>query len=330
MSLTAIPVYFLARRVVPPVPSLLAAFLAVAVPSLMYTGTLMTETVFYPLFACVALVLVLALERPTLLRHLLLLGVCLLAFATRSQAIVLIPAVATAPLVLVWLDRRRLRMLADFRVLYGMLLGGVVAVLAVQLARGHSPYDVLGSYSVTGHATYQPGQVLKWVRSHLSELDLCLGVAPFAALLLLTVLGRSLDRPLRVSLAAALPLTLWLLLEVGAFAAALSPRVQERNLFYVSPLFFVALLAWIERGMPRPARAAAVAAVVAAALPGALPYHRLIDIPAEADTLALTPLWWLQQTVLSMGTIPVVVVVGAAAIAFLFFALSPRYALALP
>ena len=287
MSLTAIPVYFLARRVLMPIPSLFAALLAVAVPSLMYTGTLMTETVFYPLFACVALALVLALERPTIQRQLVLLGLCVLAFLTRSQAIVLIPAVATAPLLLAWLDRRRLRMLADFRVLYGVLAAGVVGVLAVQLARGHSPYDVLGSYSVTGHATYRPDQVLKWVLYHVAELDLYLGIVPFAALVLLTFVGRSLDRPLRVFLAAALPLTAWLLLEVGAFASALSPRIQERNLFYVAPLFLIALLAWIERGMPRPPRAAAIAAVLAAALPGALPYHRLIDVPAESDTLAL-------------------------------------------
>src|SRR5213079_2707411 len=104
MSLAAIPVYFLARRVLTPLPSLLAAVLAVAVPSLMYTGTLMTETVFYPLFVCVALALVLALERPTVMRQLALLGLCALAFLTRSQAIVLLPAVATAPLLLVWLD----------------------------------------------------------------------------------------------------------------------------------------------------------------------------------------------------------------------------------
>ena len=177
----------------------------------MYTGTLMTETVFYPLFACVALALVLALERPTIQRQLVLLGLCLLAFLTRSQAIVLIPAVATAPLVLAWLDRRRLRLLADFKALYGALFAALVAVLVVQLARGHSPYGVLGSYSVTGHATYRPGQVLKWLLYHVSELDLYLGIAPFAALLLLTFSGRSLDRRLRVFLAAALPLTLWLL-----------------------------------------------------------------------------------------------------------------------
>jgi len=330
MSLTAIPVYFLARRVVKPILSLLAALLAVAVPSLMYTGTLMTETVFYPLFVCVAFALVLALERPTIQRQLVLLGLCLLAFLTRSQAIVLVPAVATAPLLSAWLDRRRLRMLAEFRALYGVLAAGVVGVLAVQLVRGHSPYDVLGSYSVTSHATYRPDQVLKWVLYHVAELDLYLGIVPFAALVLLTFIGRSLDRPLRVFLAAALPLTAWLLLEVGAFASALSPRIQERNLFYVAPLFLIALLAWIERGMPRPPRAAAIAALLAAALPGAIPYHRLIDVPAQSDTLALLPLWWLQEAVVGVDTIPVVVVAAAAAIGLLFLSISPRYALLLP
>jgi hypothetical protein len=221
-------------------------------------------------------------------------------------------------------------MLADFRVLYAAMAVGVVGILTIQLARGHSPYDVLGSYSVTGHATYRPDQVLKWLLYHVAELDLYLGIVPFAALVLLTFVGRSLDRPLRIFLAAALPLTAWLLLEVGAFASALSPRIQERNVFYVAPLFLIALLAWIERGMPRPPRATAVAAVLAAALPGALPYHRLIDVPAESDTLALLPLWWLQETVVGPDTIPIVVAAVAAAIGVLFFSISPRYALALP
>jgi glycosyltransferase involved in cell wall biosynthesis len=331
MSLTAIPAYFLARRLLSPLWSLLAAALAVAVPSMMYTGTLMTETVFYPIFACVALALVLALERPTLTRQLVLLALCLLAFLTRSQAIVLVPAVATAPLALAWLDRRRIvRVVREFRVLYGVLCAAVVGVVVVELARGRSPLDVLGSYSVTGHATYRPGQVLKWLLYHVSELDLYLGIVPFAALLLLTVLGRSLDRPLRIFLAAALPLTAWLLLEVAAFASALSPRVEERNMFYVAPLFLIALLAWINRGMPRPARAAAICALLAAALPGALPYHQLIGTSAEADTLALLPLWWLQEAVVSPNTIGVVVVVSAAALALVFLTISPRYALVLP
>jgi hypothetical protein len=200
----------------------------------------------------------------------------------------------------------------------------------VQAARGRSPFDLLGSYSVTGDADYRADQVLKWLLYHVSELDLYLGVLPFAALLLLVALGRSLDRPLRVLLAATLPLAGWLLLEVAAFASALSPRVQERNLFYVAPLFFVALLAWIGRGMPRPPRAAAIAVVVAAALPGALPYHKLIDTSAESDTLALLPLWWLQETVVGLNTIAVVVVTAAALLGIVFLTISPRYALVLP
>ena len=331
MSLTAVPTYFLARRVLPPLWSLLAAVLAVAVPSMMYTGTLMTETVFYPIFVSVALALVLALERPTLARQVVLLAVCLLAFLTRSQAIVLVPAVATAPLVLAWLDRRRLvRVVSEFRVVYGAFVLAVVGGLVVQLARGKSPFDVLGSYSVTGHADYHAGQVFKWLLYHVSELDLYLGVIPFAALLLLVALGRSLDRPLRVLLAATLPLVAWLVLEVAAFASALSPRVEERNLFYVAPLFFVALLAWIQRGMPRPTRAAAIAAVVAAALPGALPYHSLIATSAQSDTLALLPLWWLQEAVVGLDTIGIVVVAAAAVLALVFLTISPRYALVLP
>lgn len=101
-------------------------------------------------------------------------------------------------------------------------------------------------------------------------------------------------------------------------------------MFYVAPLFFIALLAWIERGMPRPARAAAVAAVVAAALPGALPYHQLIGTSAEADTLALLPLWWIQEALVSPNTIGIVVVVAAAALGLVFLTVSPRYALVLP
>src|SRR4029450_12257720 len=102
-------------------------------------------------------------------------------------------------------------------------------------------------------ASYRPGQVLKWLLYHVSELDLYLGVFPFAALLLLTTIGSSLCHH-----------TPRALLELPAFACALSPRVEERNMFYVAPLFLIALLAWIERGMPRPARAAAEQVVIAA------------------------------------------------------------------
>jgi hypothetical protein len=130
--------------------------------------------------------------------------------------------------------------------------------------------------------------------------------------------------------AAAVPLTFWLALEVAAFASVLSLRVEERNLFYVAPLFLVALLAWIERGLPRAAGAVAICALIAAALPGALPYHKLIATSAESDTLALLPFWWLQEGITSMSTIPVVVVAAAVLLGIAFLMLPSRYAYALP
>jgi len=203
-------------------------------------------------------------------------------------------------------------------------------VLVVQAARGRSPFGVFGSYSVTATAHYSPGDVLRWLLFHIAELDLALGVAPFAVLLLLAATGRSLDRPLRVFLAAAISLSAWLVLEVATFASTWSDRIEERNMAYVGPLFLIALLAWIERGMPRPARATAAAALVAAALIGALPYQSLISESAKSDTPSLLPLWWLQESVLSAATIPVAVVLVGLAIAAAVVFLTPRWALALP
>ena len=55
ISLAAVPAYFLARRVVGTWWSLAAAVLAVAIPSMVYTATLMTENAFYPVFsACLS------------------------------------------------------------------------------------------------------------------------------------------------------------------------------------------------------------------------------------------------------------------------------------
>ena len=93
MSLAAVPAFFVARRVVKDGYALLAALLAVAVPSLAYTGTVMTENAFYPLFLVVVLVLLIMLERPTPPWVVLLLALLGLAYATRVQAVALGPAI---------------------------------------------------------------------------------------------------------------------------------------------------------------------------------------------------------------------------------------------
>src|SRR5919204_4774732 len=279
MSLTAVPAYFLARRVVAPSLALLAALLAVAVPSTLYAGTLMTENAFYPLFVCAALALVLCLERPTIARQVVLLAVCALAYATRAQAVALLPALVTAPLLLTWWRRESWRSLLRFRWLYGILGGAVAVVLVVELARGHSPVAALGAYETAGHQHYAVGSVLKWLLYHVAELDLYLCLLPFAALLVLVLVARGLDGAAQAFVAAAVALSVWLVLEVAAFASLPTVhRVEERNMFYLAPLFFTALLLWIDRGLPRPARFAVPVALVAVALPAVLPYPPLLGV----------------------------------------------------
>src|SRR5581483_3723458 len=165
---------------------------------------------------------------------------------------------------------------------------------------------------------------LRWVLYHLAGLDLSLFVLPFAALIVLTANARHLDRALRAFCAAAVPLVIWLTLQVGVFASAWSLRIEERNLFYVSPLFLVALFAWLERGQPRPARAIVAAAVVAAALPATLPLPSLMNINAQSDTLFIQPWWYLADRVVGRGSIALVVVAVSLALAALFLWLSPR------
>ena len=330
ISLAAIPAYFLARRVLSRELSLLAAALSVALPSLLYAGTLMTENAFYPLFLSAALALVVALERPTRRRAGLLLAVTALVCATRVQGLVIVPALLTAPVLVVAFGRRSLRGLAAYRWLYAPVAVALAGFLVVQAARGRSPLDLLGAYRVAGDATYDASEIARWLVYHVAELDLSLGVAPVLALVLLTLSAGRLEERDRVFLATTVALSAWLVLVVAVFASRHSLRVEERNMFYVAPLLLIALLLWIERGMPRPRVPAAVAAAVVAALPAVLPYPSLIGVSAVSDTFGLLPWWTVHEWGVPLDRLWVVVLLACAATVALTLALPRRFALALP
>jgi len=330
MSLAAIPAYLLARRVVGQGLSLLAAVLAISLPSLVYTGSVMTENAFYPVFLVCALLLTLVLERATPARQAALLIAVGVAAATRVQAVVLVPALLTAPLLLVVFRREGLRVtLRPFRWLYGVVLGAGALVLVAQVARGRSLSDLLGAYSIVGESDYELGEVLRYALYHLAELDLYLGVVPVAATIVLVGRARSLDRPLQALLATALALTLWLVLVVSAFASVFAQRIQERNLFVVVPLFLILLLAWVDRGAPRPRVLALFAAAAASALVLLIPFERFIDTSALSDTLMLLP-WWSVQDHVGLEWVAELAFGLAVVLATVFFLVPVRYAIALP
>jgi Dolichyl-phosphate-mannose-protein mannosyltransferase len=330
MSLAAVPCYLIARRVVGPWHALFAAVLALALPSLVYTGTVMTENAFYPVFLATFLVFVMTLERPSGGRQALLLAAIGVAFATRAQAIVLVPAVLTAPFLLALFRRERVRAaLAPFWFLYAAAIVGAIGLVAVQLVRGHSLADVFGAYSIVGESDYEPLEVLRYVLYHVAELDLYLGIVPVAASIVLAWTARSLDRPLQVLLAAALAVSFWLVLAVSAFASVFAQRIQERNLFVITPLFLVLLVAWVERGARRPRVPTIVAAAVSVALVLAIPFERFIETSALSDTLMLLP-WWNVQDHVTLEWVAELALLLAAAFGAAFVIVPRRYALALP
>ena len=330
MCSAVFPAYLLARRVVRPAAALVAAALAVALPPMVYVGALMTENAFYPLFLWLALALVVALERPTARNQVLVLALCVALYLTRAQAAALVAGVLTAPLALAWIERGRPRRLSPWKLTYGLVAAGVLLVVVYELARGRSVTSVFGGYSVIGHTSYRFWPVLEWIVLHLAGLALAVWVIPFAATVVVLASARHLDRPLRVFAAVTASLGVWLVLEVGVFASRFSGRIEERNLFYLVPLMLIALLAWIERGQPRPPRATVFGALAAVALVGAIPFTHLLNENAESDTPFLQPWWWLGSNWTGKATVTVVASVTALALAALFLWLPARFAPWLP
>jgi len=291
MSLAAVPAYLIARRVVSPAYALVVALLTVAVPSTFYAGTVMTENAFYPIFILAVLALLVALERPLWWTVLLFLAGLLLAYETRAQAVALLPAALTAPLLLAALNRRW-RDVLGHRLLY--LIAGGLAVLAVlaEVVRGRSVRSLLGAYSAATHSSYGVRDVARWLLWHLSELELYVGIVPVLALILLCVDARRLTNAQRVLVGTTVSVVAWFAVEVAAFASQPSVlRIEERNLFYVAPLLFACLLLWIERGLPRGRIALPIAGAAVVVLAAAVPYERFIDTSATSDTFGVLTLW---------------------------------------
>ena len=147
--------------------------------------------------------------------------------------------------------------------------------------------------------------------------------------MLLTALARRLEPELAPFLAAAITLTVSTLLVVAAFATQFAERIQERNTFFVAPFFLIALLVWVDRGLPRPRWPTIAVVASCALLPLMLPFERFISAAAISDTLALLPIWDAYGS-LPFDSIDATVLIGAGLAAALFLLVPQRWALALP
>ena len=106
-ALAAIPIFLLARRLLPPWWSVGVAALSVAIPSSMYVSLVMTESASYLTYSLAVLAIVVALERASTARQLAAIGAIGLAYATRAQFAVLFAAYLLGLLVVWAIDRNR-------------------------------------------------------------------------------------------------------------------------------------------------------------------------------------------------------------------------------
>jgi Dolichyl-phosphate-mannose-protein mannosyltransferase len=291
-SLTAVPVYFIATRVVRPRYALLAAFLAVVLPSCVLTSAIMTENAFYPLFVTSALLMLRALERPSPTRQLLVVGATGAAFLVRAQAIVLLPSYLLAAVLLAVITNpgRRLAVLAaSLRQQAPTIAVLALAGVAASVSRGSS---TLGPYHVLV-TSYGLRPLVHWGLANLADVELYLGVIPlgaFGMLLIRAFSSTALSAELRRLVLLTLCLGLGLFVTVAALSA--SPyglgRTHERNLFFLVPLVLICFFAWLEAGLPRPRATATVVAVTLVLLPLTIPVVALAS--SGEDGLALV--WW--------------------------------------
>ncbi|HET8741437.1 MAG TPA: glycosyltransferase family 39 protein, partial [Gaiella sp.] len=265
-ALTAVPVYLLARRLVSGWWALLAAALSVAIPSSVSVATVMTESLSYLLTACALYLILLALERPTVLRQLALLAMVAAAFLTRPQYGILY-VTWVAGLGVLWLiapwSRPRTR--RDLVGLWPTALPVVLGVLAfaAKLASGSSASDSLGAYWELWRG-YDPLQVTKWFVYHLGDFAVYLAIVPVAvAPIVLWTLGRagragSGHAAAFVALFASANVSG--LLVVAAFTS--TPwgydRLHDRYGFYFLPLWLLGVVVWLADGLPRPVLATAI------------------------------------------------------------------------
>jgi hypothetical protein len=340
MTTALVPLYLWARRLVSPGYAAIATALTALMPSFLYTGMIMTENAFFPAFIATTFAFALMLERPTLVRQGVTVAAIAVAYFARSQGLVLAVVLPAAVLLKLALDARVLPAAGRWRGVFTeavryvplaavYVVGGLGYVL-YKTVRGVPLSSGLGAYSGITAVDYSLSDVARWTLEHFAELGLSVGLFPFSALIVLLGLAflRGAESPAeRAFLAVAGAAVLVVVVQVAAYASWFSLRIEERYMFFLAPLLFVALVLWLQRGLPRPALLTAAAAIGPAALLFALPLRERLNISILSDTFTFIPL--LRASDLLSGGVPTVrtlMLVGGFAAAAVFALLPGRFA----
>jgi hypothetical protein len=285
MSLAAVPVYLLARRLsLSSRYALCCAVFAVAIPDLVFASYTLADPVAYP-FAMAALAAgVAALERPARRTQLLFLTLAFLATFARVQYVVLPVAFVVAAFVV---DRRR--------ALKTQRLPLVLLALPLAVALSLGPARVFGYYSNVTNL-HVGGQLLRWAGIDLFLLAFSTGIVLVPGALVALARPRGRTETAFASLAAVFGAGL--VAEAALYASNGSARFQERYLFAVLPLVPIAFGLYVKHG--RPARIPiALISLLLFALSARLPLSGWAGALGKTDSPFLTAVFRLEK---ALGT----------------------------
>ena len=254
----AIPVFLLARRTgVGRLASVWVGALSVAVPWVVLSSFLLTETVAYPAFCWAVLALAAATERRSSLLDLVALVAIGFALLARAQffllAVVFPLAVVADALFRAAADhdgRRAIVRAAATTIartrrplVAAYLLGALVALGAALSGDGSR---LLGSYSVTARDIRLDLDLLRFAAEHVAVLALSTAILPFifGGAWLVDRLRTSAPAPERALASVGCGTLVLLTLEVASFNQRFGAGlVKDRYLFYALPLVLVGVAA---------------------------------------------------------------------------------------
>jgi hypothetical protein len=302
MSLAAIPVYLLCRRVgLASWFGLGAAAVAVAFPDLLFGSFVLSDPIAYPLVLTAVWLGVRALDTRTARAQTAFVVVSGLAAFARIQYVVLPAAFLGAAIIL---DRRRLK---AYWPTVALLAVPGVAVACLGVSR------VLGYYSLVAHQHVPVLSALKWAATDTMMLAYSAGwiLVPGALL----GLGYALVRPrLRSEHAfAAFTLCFGLLLftEAAIYASRGATRYQERYLFTLLPLIAPFFCLYVTRGWPRRGAMALIAATMLV-LASRVPLSGFTVADNKQDSPFLFAVFKLEgMTTVANGSLAVALAAGA-------------------
>ena len=321
VSLVAIPVYVLARRIgAGEWTAVACSAFSLALPALVYSSFITADAVALTLAIGAVAAGTAALDRPAARAQVTFLVLAGLATLSRIQYVVLPLAFLAAALVV---ERGRLRRtVASYRVLLVLTLVPVIAALAV------GPKRILGYYSAVTSLHFDPLAIGHWILTDAFLLTYAAGWVLIPVALIGLVLGviRPQSRAELAFTALVASLAGFLLLEAAVYAANGSDRFQERYLLALLPLVPVLFVVGARRLDDR--RSILVAAslsaglfVLAAAVPLA-PYTVLFS---KQDSPTLQAVYRLEQALgYGGGSLAVGIAAGGLALIAAACAWRPR------